>query len=406
MSGDVAELERRITSVPDGWTTRQLGQVARIVTGKTPSTKDDRFWNGEVPFVTPSDIGDSPWCDTVDRHLSTLGAATVTTAPAGAVLFTCIASIGKSCILSTTSAFNQQINACIPGPSVDSYFLFSQLQAMCEEIRHLAGTTAVPIINKTTFSAIPICLPPLDEQQRIAEVLRSVDEAIAAALEVEAGARRVYRNVASHLLGSPSEKLPDGWREVLLSDCLADFRNGWTYDTRASNGTLPITRIETISKGVIDYDRIGLAQVDPRIEAFKITRNDILFSHINSVEHIAKVAIKEDDRLLYHGMNLMRLRPNETIVAGFLLARLQSDETRAYFRSVCKRAVNQASLNKAEIGSYRFNLPPLAEQQHISEVLRSANAAVVGGALAIQKLRKTKADLMSDLLSGRVRVTA
>lgn len=165
---------------PDDWIIQPLGQVARIVTGKTPSTKDDRFWNGEVPFVTPSDIGDSPWCDTVERHLSTLGASTVSTAPAGAVLFTCIASIGKSCILLGPSAFNQQINACIPGPATDSYFLYSQLQAMGDEIRQLAGTTAVPIINKSTFSTVPIWLPPLDEQRRIAEVLRSVDEAIAA----------------------------------------------------------------------------------------------------------------------------------------------------------------------------------------------------------------------------------
>ncbi len=406
MSSDLAEPRYPVTGVPDGWAMRQLGQVARIVTGKTPSTKDDRFWNGEVPFVTPSDIGDSPWCDTVDRHLSPLGASTVSTAPAGAVLFTCIASIGKSCILSATSAFNQQINACIPGHLIDSYFLYSQLQGMSDEIRQLAGTTAVPIINKSTFSAILINLPPLDEQRRIAEVLRSVDEAIAAAVEVEAGARQAYRNVASRLLGSPTETLPDGWREVSLSDCLADFRNGWTYDTRASDGTLPITRIETISSGNIDYDRIGLAQADTRIEAFKLVRDDILFSHINSVEHIAKVAIKEDDRLLYHGMNLMRLRSNETVAARFLLARLQSDETRAHFRSVCKRAVNQASLNKAEIGSYRFNLPPLDEQQHIAEVLGSANAAVFGAAQAIQRLRKTKADLLSDLLSGRVRVPA
>jgi type I restriction enzyme S subunit len=180
MSSDAPEPDHALIGLPEGWTAQQLGQVARIVTGKTPSTKDDKFWNGGVPFVTPSDIRDSPWCDTVERHLSHLGATIASTAPAGAVLFTCIASIGKSCILSETSAFNQQINACIPGPAVDSYFLYSQLQAMADEIRHLAGTTAVPIINKSTFSAIPIWLPPYEEQRRIAEVLRSVDEAIAA----------------------------------------------------------------------------------------------------------------------------------------------------------------------------------------------------------------------------------
>lgn len=180
MSSEVVKLDRPTHHLPDGWQSSRLGDVARVATGKTPSTKDDLLWNGEVPFVTPSDIGHSPWCGAVERHLSPLGASTVTTAPAGAVLFTCIASIGKSCILSATSAFNQQINACIPGPLVDSYFLYSQLQGMTDEIRQLAGTTAVPIINKSTFCDILIALPPIDEQRRIAEVLRSVDEAIAA----------------------------------------------------------------------------------------------------------------------------------------------------------------------------------------------------------------------------------
>lgn len=170
-----------IKTLPESWSTRQLGQVAKIATGKTPSTKDDSLWNGDVAFVTPSDMRDRPWCDAVERYLSPLGASTVTIAPAGAILFTCIASIGKSCILSAASAFNQQINACIPGPQINGFFLYSQLQVMADEIRQLAGTTAVAIINKSTFSAILIHLPPLDEQQRIAEVLMALQESADAA---------------------------------------------------------------------------------------------------------------------------------------------------------------------------------------------------------------------------------
>lgn len=190
-------------------------------------------------------------------------------------------------------------------------------------------------------------------------------------------------------LDRETSDIPENWDIVALSDCLADFRNGWTYDTRALDGTLPITRIETISNGVIDYGRIGFAQPEDRIEAFKLDRNDILFSHINSVEHIAKVAIKVDDRPLYHGMNLMRLRPNERVVPDFLFARLQSEQTRDHFRSVCKRAVNQASLNKGEIGSYEFLLPPLDEQRRIAEVLRSVDEAIAANHAAVDAARRT-----------------
>lgn len=125
-----------------------------------------------------------------------------------------------------------------------------------------------------------------------------------------------------------SGDMPKGWALTTLAECLVDFRNGWTYDTRANDGSLPITRIETIANGEINYQRVGFTKADERIQAFRLRRNDILFSHINSVEHIAKVAIKNDDADLYHGMNLMRLRPGDRVVPGFLFARLQSEETK------------------------------------------------------------------------------
>lgn len=191
-----------------------------------------------------------------------------------------------------------------------------------------------------------------------------------------------------------SVEMPEGWQDVSLEDCLYDLRNGWTYDTRATNGTLPITRIETISNGQIDYARVGYATADDRIEAFRLHENDILFSHINSVEHIGKVAIKSDARQLYHGMNLMRLRPNERVVPSFLFALLQSDKTRAYYRAACKRAVNQASLNKGEVSGYRFPLPLLDEQQRIAEVLRSMDEAVAANRSALDQIGRSRAAIL------------
>jgi type I restriction enzyme S subunit len=192
---------------------------------------------------------------------------------------------------------------------------------------------------------------------------------------------------------------PEGWEVVCLADCLDDFRNGWTYDARGPDGSLPVTRIETIANGVINYERVGLALPDDRIQPFRMRRDDILFSHINSVEHIAKVAIKRDDKLLYHGMNLMRLRASDRIVPEFLFARLQSRETRNHFRATCKRAVNQASLNKGEIGSYQFLLPPLDEQRRIAEVLRSVELAIEAGSAVLSQTREARAHQLERLMA-------
>jgi type I restriction enzyme S subunit len=168
-----------LSDAPDGWLSVQLGEIVRVVTGKTPSTKQSDYWGGNIPFVTPSDIKSSPWLRRVERYLTVEGAKYSTVVPAGTVMFTCIASIGKSCITKQASAFNQQINACVPSPEIDAYFLYNALQMRVPEMIDLAGTTAVPIINKTAFSKVRLILPPRVEQERIADVLRSMDEAIA-----------------------------------------------------------------------------------------------------------------------------------------------------------------------------------------------------------------------------------
>lgn len=196
----------------------------------------------------------------------------------------------------------------------------------------------------------------------------------------------------------PSSALKE-WQNVTLADCLDDFRNGWTYDTRANDGKLPITRIETISTGEIDYARVGFAQEDVRIEAFRLQRNDILFSHINSVEHIAKVAMKRDDSVLYHGMNLMRLRPNQRVEPEFLFAQLQLTKTRDHFRATCKRAVNQASLNKGEIGAYSFSLPPIDEQRRIAEVLRSLDQSILKASVVLSQAKDARAHQLEFLMA-------
>lgn len=387
-----------------GWATQQLSEIARIVTGKTPSTKDDRFWNGEVPFVTPSDIGASPWCDTVERHLSDLGASTVSTAPAGAVLFTCIASIGKSCILSGRSAFNQQINACIPGPSTDTYFLYSQLQAMADEIRHLAGTTAVPIINKSTFSTIPISFPPLDEQRRIADVLRSVDEAIATAQSIADQVQTVWHGLTERLIWDRLEQNAD------LARPLGNALKGSDYGVNASLGSEPvghaILRMGNLQDGYIDPTDLKWAEIaEADAEVLALDVGDILFNRTNSRDLVGKVALVREPTDFLYASYIVRLRVNQSVADPYyLFAVMHSRRAQAQFKSIATPGVSQSNINPTNLKKQVIPLPSLAEQRDIAAQLQSVEAVRRTAVDELVTLRQIKSDLMTDLLSGRVRV--
>lgn len=162
----------------------QLKDLGRIVTGKTPSTKRPDYYGGEMPFLTPSDDMTGKYVTTTARTLSCAGVHAVEKCllPAGAVCMSCIGSdLGKCVVTRDSLVTNQQINSVIPDLSiVDRDYLYYSLLPLGKRLNVLAKTsTAVPIVNKSTFSQCTIDLPSLPIQKIIAAILNVFDAKIA-----------------------------------------------------------------------------------------------------------------------------------------------------------------------------------------------------------------------------------
>lgn len=157
------------------------------------------------------------------------------------------------------------------------------------------------------------------------------------------------------------------------------MRNGTTVDQNQDGRGFPVSRIETISKGTIDPQRVRYVELnDADLNKWRLLHGDILFSHINSEEHIGKSAIfAGTPEVLVQGMNLLLLRPNPSLVLPeFLHYFLRSETARDHVRSRCKRAINQASINQKELGALQFALPALQEQRSIVDLLTRAEGIV------------------------------
>jgi type I restriction enzyme S subunit len=169
--------------LPAHWQVVKLGEVGEIVTGKTPSTSEPRYWNGSIPFITPADL-DKGEIYSTERTITQEGLAQVKAVARGAVLVSCIGYIGKVGMVGVEiAATNQQINSIIPNTTVvDRYYLFYGMQTdMVQKILdQLTRKTTVPILHKSNFSKVNIPLPPLDEQIEIARILQAVDRKIKA----------------------------------------------------------------------------------------------------------------------------------------------------------------------------------------------------------------------------------
>jgi len=167
------------------WVEKTLGSIAEIVTGSTPSTSEPLYYNGTKLFVSPADINDNRYVSQTKTTLSDIGFSKTRKIKANSVLFVCIGStIGKVAQNKFECATNQQLNSLIPYNEDSSDFLYSILDFNSTKIASIAGNHAVPLINKTSFSANKLSFPPTTiEQQKIASCLSSLDSIITAQAE-------------------------------------------------------------------------------------------------------------------------------------------------------------------------------------------------------------------------------
>lgn len=165
----------------DDWPQVRIRLLGKVVTGKTPSTRDSANFGDEFPFITIPDLNGRVFIDSTERGLSKQGARSIQSSllPANAVMMSCIATVGKCGITTRPSFTNQQINSVICNDRVNPQFLyycFTQLGRRLEALG--SGGSVYTNVSKSRFSELTVPLPPLAEQQAIAYILGTLDDKI------------------------------------------------------------------------------------------------------------------------------------------------------------------------------------------------------------------------------------
>ena len=179
--------------IPEDWEIKTIGSIAPIATGSTPPTRDVSNYGEEFLFVSPEDMGSTKYISDTEKKLSKKGFSISRPFEAGAVLFVCIGStIGKCGIASEKLTSNQQINAIQTSAEISPDYLYYALSAVAAKVKSLAGTQAVPIVNKTQFSETVIVVPPTKtERESIAGALSDADALVDALDQLIAKRRRI-----------------------------------------------------------------------------------------------------------------------------------------------------------------------------------------------------------------------
>lgn len=160
----------------------------------------------------------------------------------------------------------------------------------------------------------------------------------------------------------------DEWKEVLFASNLERLENGANYNTNDKDG-VPMSRIETISTGRIDYTKVGHCSTPQKIEHYIMRYGDILFSHINSLKHIGKTAYYSAEEPLYHGMNLLLFRCKNNVDSKFFFFLINNTHFIRKCQILAKQAVNQASISTSDLKKIKVYIPDINEQSKIQKFL-------------------------------------
>ncbi len=190
------------------------------------------------------------------------------------------------------------------------------------------------------------------------------------------------------------------WQLIKVEDAFIEIKNGKTVHQIDEIGKHKVSRIETIAKGVFNPNAIKWTNDDVKEDDF-LQKGDILFSHINSVAHLAKTAIFSIDEKIIHGINLLKFRPNSTIILPKYAAEiLKHFDLVNEIRQQAQKAINQASVNTSYLNNLKIPVPPLDVQQKIVSECEAIDQATEYAKAAVEKAEREIEEKVESVYNG------
>lgn len=373
MSNEMAEMERVTAELPDGWAGGPVLDFFQLQRGHDLPVQDRK--PGDVPIIASN--GPVGWHD----HSLITGPGVITgrSGTIGNVSYV----EGSYWPLNTTLYVRD-----FKGSDPCFVYYFLQNFPLTD---HQSGT-GVPTLNRNVVHAVRTAFPPLHEQRRIAEVLRSVDEAIAAN-EV---ALTSYRTLVGKLARDVTERCEAATTMASLGKIVTG-RTPSPKQTDLWGGDLPFVTPGDLVAGNISVSHASRTLVaDSNHGATVLPANSVLVTCIGST--VGKTAIARERCVTNQQINAICC-PSQT--AGFVyLASVATYDT--IVANAGKQAV--PIINKSTFSAIEVPALSQAEMIEISAMVDAIDAEIVAAQTSMETLHRTKVTLMSDLLSGRVRV--
>jgi type I restriction enzyme S subunit len=273
-------------------------------------------------------------------------------------------------------------------------------------------------LNQKFLEKIPIAMPPVGEQRKIAAILLSVDVAMKATRAVIDQVQRIKRKMMGELLtrGIPGRHtrfrstaigdVPETWQVVPIQSVVQTCDYGLSKSLDLDAAGIPVLRMGNLRDGHVALDELKFVSSGEVAPDLYLERGDVLFNRTNSAALVGKVGLFGGaNRPVAFASYLLRLRPRKDAVDGSWLASvMNTDRNQARIRALATPGVSQVNVNRGRMLELVIPVAPLAEQLEIVAIIEGLQARVDAENAALRQLSRLQTGLTSVLLTGALRV--
>lgn len=376
------------SELPSGWRWVRLKEVTSVVNGTTPDSENPCFWNGDIVWITPTDLGKlvEPYIRNSDRRITKAGfdSRNLTRVPSRSVVLSSRAPIGHLGIAAVELCTNQGCKSFIPNDDTHEWFLYYALKRSVWKLQQLGSGATFAEISKTQLENFIIPLPPIEEQRRIVGVLReqmeAVEKARTAAQARLAAVKALPAAFLRQVFPQPGQPLPDGWRWVRLGEIASHGPDNGIFKRRGDFGRgVAIVNVSDLYRSLhVDLSLTERVCVTAdELKRYEIVPGDLFFCRSSlKREGIGWCCvIKEMEEPAVFECHVMRVRLKLTDAIPEHVARYWQHPAVREKVIGNSRTATMTTMNQQDLSGVMIPLPPLPEQRRMAGVLKEQMAA-------------------------------
>ena len=385
--------------LPNEWRRARLDDITARASGHTPDQGKPEYWNGGVDWVSLADSAklDHGYIEATDKQISHLGIrhSSAVLLPPETVILSRDAGVGKSAVLKHEMAVSQHFIAwsCSPKNVLDPWFLYAWMQVQKPFFERMAVGSTIKTIGLPIFKRVTIDFPPLPEQRKIAEILRTWDTALEALTTLRKAKARRFEGLRDKLMAAASRI----GRRALFGDFLTESREPGTDGATARK-----ISVRLYGKGAVE--KIDTRGGSSSTRYYRRKAGQLIWSKLDFLNGAFALLGPELDG--YEStLDLPAFDLSDAVNPIWLIEYLTRP---AYYTRQIHLARGQRKARRVSPEDWLASpvrLPDRRTQDRIAEILSTARHELTLIDAEIEALTRQKRGLMQKLLTGEWRVT-